>query len=126
MKIPSYTLSTLAVLSASTAFVPSHQNYRVAKIATAPKQLTPISAKSINQRLTSLFVSASPNVGNQAASTDQDDPLEKFGVDLTARAAEGKLDPVIGRDDEIRRAIQILSRRTKNNPVLIGEYILSC
>jgi ATP-dependent Clp protease ATP-binding subunit ClpA len=55
------------------------------------------------------------------SSSGQDDPLEKFGVDFTARAAEGKLDPVIGRDDEIRRAIQILSRRTKNNPVLIGD-----
>src|SRR6218665_1979526 len=47
--------------------------------------------------------------------------LEQFGRDLTAVAAEGKLDPVIGRDDEIRRVIQVLSRRTKNNPVLIGE-----
>ncbi|KAJ4815395.1 hypothetical protein LUZ62_027961 [Rhynchospora pubera] len=47
--------------------------------------------------------------------------LEKYGKDLTAMAREGKLDPVIGRDDEIRRCIQILSRRTKNNPVLIGE-----
>ncbi len=47
--------------------------------------------------------------------------LEKFGVDLTARAREGKVDPVIGRDAEIRRVVQVLSRRTKNNPVLIGE-----
>jgi ATP-dependent Clp protease ATP-binding subunit ClpB len=47
--------------------------------------------------------------------------LEKYGVDLTERARQGKLDPVIGRDDEIRRVIQVLSRRTKNNPVLIGE-----
>ena len=47
--------------------------------------------------------------------------LEKYAQDLTERARKGKLDPVIGRDDEIRRAIQILSRRTKNNPVLIGE-----
>ena len=47
--------------------------------------------------------------------------LEKYGRDLTAAAAAGKLDPVIGRDDEIRRVIQVLSRRTKNNPVLIGE-----
>jgi ATP-dependent Clp protease ATP-binding subunit ClpB len=47
--------------------------------------------------------------------------LEKYGVDLTASAREGKLDPVIGRDSEIRRVIQVLSRRTKNNPVLIGE-----
>ena len=47
--------------------------------------------------------------------------LEKYGVDLTKRAREGKIDPVIGRDEEIRRTIQVLSRRTKNNPVLIGE-----
>ncbi|HET9103642.1 MAG TPA: ATP-dependent chaperone ClpB [Solirubrobacteraceae bacterium] len=47
--------------------------------------------------------------------------LEKYGRDLTEAAAQGKLDPVIGRDDEIRRVIQVLSRRTKNNPVLIGE-----
>ncbi|HSM32504.1 MAG TPA: ATP-dependent chaperone ClpB [Anaerolineae bacterium] len=47
--------------------------------------------------------------------------LEKYGVDLTAAAREGKLDPVVGRDEEIRRVIQVLSRRTKNNPVLIGE-----
>ena len=47
--------------------------------------------------------------------------LEKYGVDLTARAREGKVDPVIGRDAEIRRVVQVLSRRTKNNPVLIGE-----
>jgi ATP-dependent Clp protease ATP-binding subunit ClpB len=47
--------------------------------------------------------------------------LEKYGRDLTAAAAQGQLDPVIGRDDEIRRVIQVLSRRTKNNPVLIGE-----
>ena len=47
--------------------------------------------------------------------------LEKYGADLTALAREGKLDPVIGRDSEIRRVVQVLSRRTKNNPVLIGE-----
>ena len=47
--------------------------------------------------------------------------LDKYGQDLTARARDGKIDPVIGRDDEIRRVIQVLSRRTKNNPVLIGE-----
>jgi len=51
----------------------------------------------------------------------EEDPLERFGRDLTLAAREGKLDPVIGRDDEIRRTIQVLSRRSKNNPVLIGE-----
>ena len=63
--------------------------------------------------------------GNQRVTNDSPEStfeaLEKYGRDLTAAAAQNKLDPVIGRDDEIRRAIQILSRRTKNNPVLIGE-----
>ena len=54
-------------------------------------------------------------------SEEQRQALEKYTVDLTARAESGKLDPVIGRDDEIRRTIQVLQRRTKNNPVLIGE-----
>jgi ATP-dependent Clp protease ATP-binding subunit ClpB len=59
----------------------------------------------------------------QASLTDdqQQAPLQRFGRDLTEIAEQGKLDPVIGRDDEIRRVIQVLSRRTKNNPVLIGE-----
>ena len=52
---------------------------------------------------------------------DQRQALDKYTIDLTERAANGKLDPVIGRDDEIRRTIQVLQRRTKNNPVLIGE-----
>ena len=62
--------------------------------------------------------------GAKVASPDAEGSykaLEKYSTDLTARAKEGKLDPVIGRDQEIRRVIQILSRRTKNNPVLIGE-----
>ncbi len=60
------------------------------------------------------------NVGNQEAEGSRE-ALKKYTLDLTERARSGKLDPVIGRDDEIRRAIQILQRRTKNNPVLIGE-----
>jgi ATP-dependent Clp protease ATP-binding subunit ClpB len=56
-----------------------------------------------------------------AAAEGSRQALEKYTVDLTERAASGKLDPVIGRDDEIRRTIQVLQRRTKNNPVLIGE-----
>jgi len=58
---------------------------------------------------------------NTRAAEANYDALMKYGIDFTERAMEGKLDPVIGRDDEIRRAIQILSRRTKNNPVLIGD-----
>jgi ATP-dependent Clp protease ATP-binding subunit ClpB len=57
----------------------------------------------------------------QASPEDEQKPLERFGRDLTELAEQGKLDPVIGRDEEIRRVIQVLSRRTKNNPVLIGE-----
>ena len=64
-------------------------------------------------------VKSSPITNDNPESTY--DVLEKYGIDLTKRAREGKLDPVIGRDDEIRNAIRILSRKTKNNPVLIGE-----
>ena len=69
---------------------------------------------------------AFPSVrGNQKVTTEdpegQFQALEKYSTDLTARARDGKIDPVIGRDAEIRRVVQVLSRRTKNNPVLIGE-----
>jgi ATP-dependent Clp protease ATP-binding subunit ClpB len=55
------------------------------------------------------------------SNEEQKSALEQYGIDLTERARDGKLDPVIGRDNEVRRVIQVLSRRTKNNPVLIGE-----
>ena len=58
---------------------------------------------------------------DSASAEDQYEALKKYTLDLTERAREGKIDPIIGRDDEIRRAMQVLSRRTKNNPVLIGE-----
>ncbi len=58
---------------------------------------------------------------NSAEAEESRQALDKFTIDLTERAEQGKLDPVIGRDDEIRRTIQVLQRRTKNNPVLIGE-----
>jgi ATP-dependent Clp protease ATP-binding subunit ClpB len=69
---------------------------------------------------------AMSEVRGSARVTDQNaestyQALEKFGIDLTQLAAQGKLDPVIGRDNEIRRVVQVLSRRTKNNPVLIGQ-----
>ncbi|TML23289.1 MAG: AAA family ATPase, partial [Actinobacteria bacterium] len=73
------------------------------------------------------LVAAFPQVRGGDRRVTSPDPeeqykaLEKYGVDLTARARAGKVDPVIGRDSEIRRVIQVLSRRTKNNPVLIGE-----
>ena len=59
--------------------------------------------------------------GAGAPAEEQQSPLQRFGRDLTEMAEQGRLDPVIGRDEEIRRVIQVLSRRTKNNPVLIGE-----
>ena len=58
---------------------------------------------------------------DSASAEDSYEALKKYAQDLTARAREGKIDPIIGRDEEIRRAMQVLSRRTKNNPVLIGE-----
>src|SRR5437763_1969229 len=72
------------------------------------------------------LVEAFSQIRGSARVTSQDPEgtykaLEKFGVDLTKSARDGKLDPVIGRDAEIRRVVQVLSRRTKNNPVLIGE-----
>lgn len=67
-----------------------------------------------------MAVRGNDNVDNQEAE-GQREALKKYTLDLTERARAGKLDPVIGRDDEIRRAIQVLQRRTKNNPVLIGE-----
>src|SRR6201987_812718 len=62
-----------------------------------------------------------PAAAQAQAPEEEQSPLERFGRDLTGAAESGKLDPVIGRDEEIRRVIQVLSRRTKNNPVLIGE-----
>lgn len=58
---------------------------------------------------------------NSAENMDEESPLVKYTIDLTKQAREGKMDPVIGRDEEVRNTIRILSRRTKNNPVLIGE-----
>lgn len=62
---------------------------------------------------------SNPQTGAQ--NQEQQSALEQFGINLTDRARQGKLDPVIGRDGEIRRVSQVLTRRTKNNPVLIGE-----
>jgi ATP-dependent Clp protease ATP-binding subunit ClpC len=76
----------------------------------------------VRQEVMSLLGAATPGFTQQQAQTKTKTPsLDAFGRDLTALAREGKLDPVIGRKDEIERVIQILSRRTKNNPVLLGE-----
>jgi ATP-dependent Clp protease ATP-binding subunit ClpB len=66
-------------------------------------------------------MAADPNNPAAQPPEEEQSPLQRFGRDLTEIAEQGKLDPVIGRDEEIRRVIQVLSRRTKNNPVLIGE-----
>ena len=92
--------------------------------ASAPNQSADI--LKANGVTTAALRKAVPGVRGGAKVTSPDaegsyKALEKYSTDLTARAKEGKLDPVIGRDQEIRRVIQILSRRTKNNPVLIGE-----
>ncbi|WP_029903419.1 ATP-dependent chaperone ClpB [Prevotella sp. 10(H)] len=77
-----------------------------------------ISEKELQQAIQELRKGS--NVTSQTAE-DTYQALEKYAINLTQRAKDGKLDPVIGRDDEIRRVLQILSRRTKNNPILIGE-----
>jgi len=77
-----------------------------------------VSGQSLNQVINEIRKGRTADGANAEAGFDS---LKKYARDLTAEAREGKLDPVIGRDDEIRRTIQVLSRRTKNNPVLIGE-----
>ncbi|EDK40940.2 hypothetical protein PGUG_05038 [Meyerozyma guilliermondii ATCC 6260] len=92
---------------------------RLLKNQVQTSKLAPFQAPSIR------FFHSSPSSRMQMSMNkeEQDDrpALEKYGTDLTKLAQDGKLDPVIGRDEEIRRTIQILSRRTKNNPVLIGN-----
>ena len=79
-------------------------------------------AGAVADKLTKVFnESRGTKRVTSAESEGGESALDKYSVDLTARAREGKLDPVIGRDAEIRRVVQVLSRRTKNNPVLIGE-----
>ena len=77
-----------------------------------------ITPQNINNAINTL---RNGRTAKSANAEDSFQALEKYGIDLTQRARDGKLDPVIGRDEEIRRALQVLSRRTKNNPVLIGE-----
>ncbi len=77
-----------------------------------------ISAQTLNEAINDL---RKGRTADSASAEDTYEALEKYAHDLTKAAEEGKIDPIIGRDDEIRRAMQVLSRRTKNNPVLIGE-----
>lgn len=77
-----------------------------------------VTAQGLNSAINDL---RKGRTADSASAEDGYDALKKYAQDLTARAQEGKIDPIIGRDEEIRRAMQVLSRRTKNNPVLIGE-----
>ena len=98
-----------------------HLLLALAKAPSKAKNVLGLAAVSEQELLAGLQA-----VRGQSRVTDQNpeqkfQALEKYGIDLVQRASQGKLDPVIGRDSEIRRVIQVLSRRTKNNPVLIGE-----
>jgi len=77
-----------------------------------------VTAQKLNSAINDL---RQGRTADSAGAEDNYEALKKYPQDLTARAREGKVDPIIGRDEEIRRAMQVLSRRTKNNPVLIGE-----
>ncbi|CUH52660.1 ATP-dependent chaperone ClpB [Shimia marina] len=77
-----------------------------------------VTAKALNAAINDI---RKGRTADSASAEDGYEALKKYAQDLTERASEGKIDPIIGRDDEIRRAMQVLSRRTKNNPVLIGE-----
>ncbi|MEA5055591.1 MAG: Clp protease N-terminal domain-containing protein, partial [Propionicimonas sp.] len=93
-------------------------------LASVPSEAQKILA-DLGVRADALSAAFNESRGSKRITSDQDEggesALDKYSVDLTARAREGKLDPVIGRDAEIRRVVQVLARRTKNNPVLIGE-----
>lgn len=97
-----------------------NEGQNVALTALANLQVTP---QMVAEKLSEVLGGGQPSESASAAGTSgkSGDALEQFGRDLTAAAREGKLDPVIGRSKEIQRVIQILSRRTKNNPALIGD-----
>ena len=131
MRLSKSSIASLLLLSttAVVAFVPTKQFTTIKpSLSTTSNNAALLKSNHIarhQSRSTNLYMSTPPNP-NQSQERVKDisegeDVLEKYGVDFTAKASNGELDPVIGRDDEIRRAIQILSRRTKNNPVLIGD-----
>ena len=98
-----------------------HLLLALAKVDSKAKNVLKLNAVADKDLLKALqAVRGSARVTDQNPE-DKFQALERYGIDLVERARQGKLDPVIGRDQEIRRVIQVLSRRTKNNPVLIGE-----
>jgi ATP-dependent Clp protease ATP-binding subunit ClpB len=102
----------------------STEHFLLAMLHSSDSELSSLFKKN-NVKIKNIEKALADMRGNQKVTDDDPENkyevLTKYGRDLTALAAEGKLDPVVGRDEEIRRVIQVLSRRTKNNPVLIGE-----
>ncbi len=98
-----------------------HLLLALAKVDSKAKNLLKLNAIGEKELLSALQAVRGAARVSDPTPEDKFQALEKYGIDLVARANQGKLDPVIGRDQEIRRVIQVLSRRTKNNPVLIGE-----
>jgi ATP-dependent Clp protease ATP-binding subunit ClpB len=136
------TLDRLPTVSGDSAQPPSFDNHTVEVLKSADEQAHGLGDEYVSTEHLLLALASDPKVDVGATRqqiadaigavrgphrvTDQNpedryQALEKYGRDLTKAAKDGKLDPVIGRDDEIRRVIQVLSRRTKNNPVLIGD-----
>jgi ATP-dependent Clp protease ATP-binding subunit ClpB len=83
--------------------------------------LNAVSRKTVEAAIKAIRASSGVSSVQDPSAESNFEALKKYAIDLTERASSGKLDPVIGRDEEIRRCMQVLSRRTKNNPVLIGE-----
>ncbi len=100
---------------AGDSFVPVE---RILMALVMVKQSGGVSAQKLNEAINDI---RKGRTADTASAEEGYDALKKYAHDLTEAAAAGKIDPIIGRDEEIRRAMQVLSRRTKNNPVLIGE-----
>ncbi|HVU64109.1 MAG TPA: Clp protease N-terminal domain-containing protein, partial [Phycisphaerales bacterium] len=101
-----------------------HLLIALAEVGNAKDALTTVGGvdrKKLEQAIKSIREASGVTNVNTPEAEGQYEALKKYSIDLTQKARDGKLDPVIGRDEEIRRCIQVLSRRTKNNPVLIGE-----
>ena len=107
---------------AGDSFVPAERLLTALAIVKSPAKDAidqgAVSAQTLNTAINDV---RKGRTADSATAEDNYEALEKYAQDLTKAAEEGKIDPIIGRDDEIRRAMQVLSRRTKNNPVLIGE-----
>ena len=127
MWLPKSSIATLLLLSTAAtttlSFVPTTNFNNRAIISQQSAAILRNPNYHQYNKNTILHLSSTPTDSDKKVKdiSEGEDVLDKYGVDFTLKASKGELDPVIGRDDEIRRAIQILSRRTKNNPVLIGD-----